>query len=160
MPKGNVNWFFGEFCMSKFFNQIQISKLFRADYIFDITPKTTGLYQYLGIGFVLLGLIALVLWWLNRKKPKLKKEFFGKIIALFTTTALLGLVLLFFRMQEIPYLASRLMMLSLLLMFVIWGGFIIYYRFRVLPKEFKKTKEKENFERYLPKKIPRKENKK
>lgn len=138
--------------MSNFFNQIQISKLFKVNYILVATPKSSGLYQYLIIIFGFLGLMALVLWFFFRKSQKLTKEFFKKIITLFVTTAILGVMLIFFRTQEIPYLGSRLMLIVLIIMFVIWGGFILYYRLVTMPKKIKIIKEKEEFEKYIPKK--------
>lgn len=145
--------------MNNFFNQIQISKLFKVNYILAATPKSNGLYQYLIVIFGFLGLAALLLWLFSRKlsnlelmAQKLKKEFFKKIIALFVTTAILGLMFIFFRMQEIPYLSSRLAMLILIVMFIIWGGFILYFRLVIMPKKIKIIKEKEEFEKYIPKK--------
>ena len=61
-----------------------------------------------------------------------------------------GLALIFFRFEAIPYLGSRLMLLILFLVFLIWGILIIYYWLRIMPREIKKKKEKENFEKYLP----------
>lgn len=138
--------------MNIFFNQIQISKLFNADYILDTTPKSSGLYQYIVIVFGLLLLMALFLWFFFRKSQKLTKEFVKKIITLFITTAILGLIFIFFRIQEISYLSSRLMLLVLIIMFVVWSGFILYFRLVTMPGKIKIIKEQENFNRYLPKK--------
>jgi len=138
--------------MSNFFNQIQISKLFQVDYLLDTTPKSSGLYQYLMLIFGLLGLAVVFLWFLSHGKQKLIKEFFKKIITLFTTTAILGIMFIFFRTQEISYLGSRLMLIVLVIMFIIWGGFILYFRIVVMPGKIKIQKEKEEFEKYIPKK--------
>jgi hypothetical protein len=137
--------------MSNFFNQIQISKLFKVNYLLDATPKSDGLYQYSIIIFGLLGLVTLLLWFFSRNKQKLTREFFKKIITLFITTAILGIICIFLRSQEIPYLGSRLVLLILIFMFIIWGGFILYFRIMVMPKKIKNIKEKEEFEKYLPK---------
>ncbi len=132
-------------------HQIDFKKLFNLSYIFESTPASTGLYKYLTILFGLMIIGAVVIFFFNRKDKdnykKLKNNFFN----LFLTTGIIGSVLIFLRFQEVPYLGSRLMLLILLVAFVIWSFFIGYYGFFILPEEIIKRKEKEHFEKYLPK---------
>ncbi|OGD56464.1 hypothetical protein A2V71_03725 [Candidatus Berkelbacteria bacterium RBG_13_40_8] len=131
-------------------NQIDFKKLFNLGYIFESSPASIGLYKYLAILFSLMIIGAVVIFFFNRKDKdnykKLKNNFFN----LFLTTGIIGVVLIFLRWQEVPYLGSRAMLLILLVAFIIWSFLIGYYGFFVLPKEIIKIKEKEHFEKYLP----------
>lgn len=134
--------------MMNFLSQIDPKKLLQKDYIFQITPDTDGLYKYLAIIFGLMLVTAVIL--IFRKPKEIYRKLNSKLITLLLIIGFFGLVLIFFRFEAIPYLSSRLMLLILFLIFLIWGILIIYYRFMILPREIKKKKEKENFEKYLP----------
>ena len=69
---------------------------------------------------------------------------------LLLTCGVIGLILVLFRYQQIPYFGNRLMYLLLFIVFIIWGGWILFYKMVVMPKEINKEKEKENFQKYLP----------
>lgn len=134
--------------MTNFLSQIDPKKLLQKDYIFQITPDPDGLYKYLGVIFGLMFALAVILIF---KKPKeIYRKLNSKLIILLIVVSFMGLAFIFFRYQAIPYLGSRLMLIVLFLVFLIWGISIIYYRLRIMPWEIKKRKEKENFEKYLP----------
>ena len=134
-----------------FINQIEIKKLFDFPRIFESTPNPQGLYQYLSILFGLLLIVALIIFLTTKKQKSIIKNYFNRIINLLLFTGIAGLILIFCRWQGIPYLGSRLMLYILLLTFIIWGGFIIWFRLVILPKEIAELKAKERFKKYLPK---------
>lgn len=131
-------------------SQINLSKLLEASYIFEKTPAAKGLYLYLAIVFGLLLVLALILIIQLKKKEKIYKKLHTKIINLLLFTGFLGLVLIFFRWQQIPYLGSRFFMLVLAGVVIIWLGVIYWYRFLILPKEIEKYEKQKIFEKYLP----------
>jgi len=132
-------------------NQIDINKLFDSDYIFQTYPPAQGLYLYLVIIFGIFVLGAVAVWWINRKnKNIIYHRLLNSLFNLSLTIGVLGLVFIFFRYEQIPYLGSRFLFLLLLVVFIIWAGFIGWYRLMVMPKEIKTKLQKDKFEKYLP----------
>lgn len=137
--------------MSNIISQINISKLFQSSYIFKSSPPSDGLYVYLLIIFGIMLLLAVTTLFIYKNtKYKVYKRYKNYLFNLFLTCSLVGLGLIFSRFQQIPYLGSRLMFLLLLLVFIVWGGWIIYFKAFVMSKIIKKEQEKENFSKYLP----------
>lgn len=65
---------------------------------------------------------------------------------------IIGFLLIFFREVKAVYLGSRLWLLLLLLVAIIWLGFIIRYWKIQVPLQAKLRQEKTEFEKWLPKK--------
>lgn len=135
------------------FNNIDLKKLLDTGYIFEKTPPPISDYLYLLGIFLLFILLSFVFSFLYGRKKK-KIPIWGKmqkrIFNLFFTTGIVGLILIFFRWQQIAYLGSRFFMLILWLIFIVWGIAILCYRYLTLSKEIQKYYEKKNFEKYLP----------
>ncbi len=136
------------FSMMNFLSQIDPKKLLQKDYIFQINPYTDGFYKYLGIIFGLMLVAAVIL--IFKKPREIYRKLNSKLITLLLIIGFFGLALIFFRFEAIPYLGSRLMLLILFLAFLVWGISIIYYWLMIMPREIKKKKEREDFEKYLP----------
>jgi len=137
---------------TSFFNQLDIRKIFDPARILESTPNPEGLYQYLSIVFGLFLIIALIIILVTKKQKQIFRNYFNRIVNLLLFAGLAGLVLVFCRWQGIPYLGSRLMMYILILILIIWASYIIWYRLTVLPKKIAELKNKERFEKYLPRK--------
>lgn len=135
---------------ANFLNQINLSKLFQTDYLFEIAPQPIGLYLYLAIIFGVLVAVAIVLIFLTKSQEKLQKIFWQKVINWLLVTGLLGLALLFFRYEAMAYLGSRIVFLMFVLVAIIWAITIIWYKAIVLPKKLAIIQKKKNFEKYLP----------
>jgi len=132
-------------------HQIDLGKIINIGYIFETTPSPEGLYRYLAILFGLMIIGAIVIVILNRRKSltrKVKSGFFSLLL----TVGIIGLSLIFFRFEEIPYLGSRLMLILLFFIIICWAAFIIWYWLVILPKEIAMIREKEKFQKYLPRK--------
>ena len=134
--------------MNNFLNQLEPDKLLKTSYLLDANPTAEGLYLYLMIVFGLLIVMAAVLFFIKFKKYYRKLQ--RKLIMLFLIVGLTGFILIFLRYEQTPYLSSRWLILLLLLLFAVWLLSIIYYYLLILPGEIKKSLEKENFEKYLP----------
>ncbi len=65
------------------------------------------------------------------------------------TFGVLGLMLTFFRWQQIPYFSARLLWLALLIWLFIWAILICYYRLVKLPKKILAKKVEERKKKYL-----------
>jgi len=115
-------------------------------------PSTQTLYLLLGI-FVFFIIFGVGEWfWLGRLSQKYPPylETRGKLLNFFLTFGIVGLVLLFFRFETLPYLASRLLLVLLAAGFIIWGGYLLYYLLRVLPVKIKNAQKEKTYSQYLP----------
>ena len=136
--------------MHNFLSKINLSKLFRADYIFEASPVATGLYLYFLIVFGIFIVLSLIFFILLRRKNKIYHKLYKRASIFFLVIGLIGLLLIFFRFEQIPYLSSRLMFLGLAIVFLLWGGWIGFYIIFTLPKEKKELFKKQKFIKYLP----------
>lgn len=133
-----------------FFEQINFQKFLDKDYIFEPSPPPTGLYQYLAVIFGLFLIAGVIIAAQTRRKEEIYKKLFVRIVSLFLFTGTSGLILVFFRYEGIPYLGSRLLLLVLLAVFIIWALLVVRYKFLILPKEIRQYQKKKIFEKYLP----------
>ena len=134
---------------------IDLKKFLDIRYIFEKTPPPNSGYLYLTVlfgAFILLALAAWVVYGRRQKTVPVYLKMQGKVFNLFFYLGLVGLFLIFSRWQGIPYLGSRFFMLIELVIFIIWGISIIYFRFLILPKEIKEFEQRKQFEKYLPRK--------
>lgn len=129
-------------------DQIKIQKLFEKDYLFQASPTPTGLYLYIGIIFIIF--IAIAIYLAFNKKKDIYTKLRHKFIYILSSIGVIGLALLFFRYEGIAYLGSRIILITLLGVFIFWLLTIVYYRYIILPKEIRRKIAKDNFEKYLP----------
>ena len=87
-----------------------------------------------------LGLIITIVF--NWRFIKLSKKWSGDhkfwwthILNMGYTLSVVSLVHLFFRYENIPYLNWRLWPALMVLGLLGWGGYLVYYRYRLLPKK-------------------------
>lgn len=145
--------------MINFLKQIAPQKLLDGNYIFQATPNPEGMYKYLGIIFVLLIIAALALKIFFKSLNPVRKKIINKIIYFLLIIGLSGIFWIFFRFEQIAYIGSRLILIVIILAIIIWGLQICFYWLIYAPKEFSRIKQKESFEKYLPRsKNKRKEN--
>jgi len=138
--------------MSNFFSQIDLNKLGQKDYLFETFPQTNGLYLYLLILFGLLVILAgASIYFYRQPKYRIYRRYRSQLFNYFLIGGLVGLVIVGFRFEQIPYLGSRLIMSFWLLVLIGWGSWIIYFKFKVMPKIIKEEQAKEKFKKYLPK---------
>ena len=132
------------------FKQISLSKFLNSSYIFEVSPETDGLYKYTAIIFVAFIVVAILISAKLKKQSKIYKKLNLRLMNLFMLTGIVGLGLIFFRFEGIPYLGSRFFMLVLLGVFILYLGSIYLYKLKVLPREIEKDAKQKVFERYLP----------
>lgn len=69
----------------------------------------------------------------------------------FLTIGILGIFILFFQYEMIPYVGYRVMMLALVAVAVIWYFVITIYSLTKMPREIRIIKNHERYIQYLPK---------
>jgi len=115
----------------------------------------SNLTLILSLVSVLMIITGIIVWFgLKNKSEKIPPygELRNKIMSLLATTGIIGLLLGLFSWQEIPYLSSRLLVLILAFIFVIWFIFILIYIKRDLSRELKEFQQVQRFKKYLPRK--------
>lgn len=107
---------------------------------------------------IMLALAAAGSFFGKRKKDldKVKAILARKLSRMFFWLGLILAILLFFAREGVPILGMRLWFLLLLLGAFVWLFFIARYAVAEIPKVEKLKKEKERFNKYLPKKKKRK----
>lgn len=126
-------------------NFFDLNKFFNWSRLVDPAPK--GDWQFLwwavgfGAGLIVLAIIRAFL--AGDRSLKHKTEGMLWIIGL------VGLVLTFFRWQQIPYFSARILWLALAIWFIAWIAIIIYYRLVKIPKKILLQKVKERKNKYL-----------
>lgn len=116
-------------------------------------PRLTPTSQYLLITFIIL-LVAAALFFYFKKRSKGKnKNFYIKLwrdLYFFSlTNAVIGLLLLFFDSEKIPFFSSR-------FWYIVWGAvmvvwiYFIYKSARKIPQKIKKAEQEEQYKKYLP----------
>lgn len=89
---------------------------------------------------------------------KILKRLYPGIAGKLALMAALGFMFLFFRHENIPYLALRPFLIIILIVSLYYLGKSVYIYIKVLPKEIAKKEKKESFDKYLP--TPKKKKKK
>ena len=137
--------------MINYLHQIDLGKLFNARYLLEDFPSQDGLYIYLAIFFGLMIILACVLklFFVDKEKP-LRNNLIDMIFVWLLTVSLIGLFWVFSRFEQVQYLGSRVVLLTVLLMIIVWGLIILYYKIFIIPQEFKRIIERQKFEKYLP----------
>lgn len=135
------------------FNNLNPKKLINLEYLFQKTPPADSDYKYLICLFGFLIILALVSWFgygkIRRQIP-LYRTIRNQLFNLFFLTGMIGISLIFCRWQTIPYLGSRFFLGLLLIVFIIWTGYLIYFRLRIFPQELQEYFKEERFKKYLP----------
>ncbi len=108
--------------------------------------------------WVTLGVFAVVLAFGIWSKLRANKTGLDKLTAsiwqkfgnLFLSLGLVGLVLLFFKQQRLPYLGMRFWLGLWALICLVWLGFILKYIFIEVPKKKEEKKKQEELRKYIP----------
>lgn len=129
---------------------MNLLKLFNPSYLFDPEPGFT--YFYFWPVIVVLLLIFIGSFFLQQKFKKAKHpELLHHIPGRLREFALIGLMLNFFRDQNIPYIGMRIWLILLLLLAIAYGIWV-WKSYKKATEEAKKRHvKKETSDKYLPK---------
>lgn len=130
-------------------------KFFKTDYLFDLRPAVHfETIRTLLFFFGLLLIIALILKFYQLVKPgnKFVHRLMSKYFSWLVVSGLSGLLLVWWRYEQIYFLAARFWLIIWPAGFLVWLFFILKFQWRVVPKIKRNQQKKQTFEKYLPKK--------
>jgi len=105
------------------------------------------------IFFGALIVLSLAIWLFSKKKRKNKPllKLLGSLANWLVWIGAIGLLLLFFRYEGIPYVSTRVALFLWLVVFVIWGASILFFGLNQYRKTVKEFKEEEKKKKYFRK---------
>jgi prolipoprotein diacylglyceryltransferase len=127
---------------------------FKFEYLFsnNLWPITTNVFN-MAVGVYVLVFVMAIIFTFFRKKKALAKPY-KKLMQKFSnwcfTFSIIGLILMFFRHQLIPYLGMRAWSMIWFVVCIAWLVYILRYLFVNIPKQKQDKKIREEFEKYLP----------
>lgn len=126
---------------------------FSSNYLFNASPSGEEKMQIgLAVFFLLLIIVGILVFFILGKKyhqfPPFKPPKIH-IINCSLFVGITGLLLLFFRWQNIPYLSMRFLLLVLLVAFLIWLVYIIIYIRTKLIYDLKKFQVEQRYQSYI-----------
>ena len=133
---------------------MNLEKLINLNYLFEryiIDGFSLPIKSFLIIIFIISIIIAIISGKKLKNNPGIMKKLYNKLQNWGWTTGLIGFLLFFFREVNTIYLGSRIWMIILLISSFIWILTIFKYYKKEIPKRKKNKKEKEAFNKYLPK---------
>ncbi|MBL7021985.1 hypothetical protein ISR92_01525 [Patescibacteria group bacterium] len=127
---------------------------FKLDYLFsnNLWPITTNVFRA-AVGIYILIFVLAIIFSILRKKDRFSgpyKRAMQKISTWCFSFSIVGLILMFFRHQLIPYLGMRAWTMIWFIICIAWMIYIIKYIVINIPKQKKDLKIREEFEKYLP----------
>ena len=134
---------------------MNLEKLINLNYLFERYPIdgfSLPIKSFLIIIFIISIIIAIISGKKLKNNPGIMKKVYNKLQNWGWTTGLIGFLLFFFREVNTIYLGSRIWMIILLISSFIWLLTIFKYYKKEVPKRKIEKKEKEEFNKYLPKK--------
>lgn len=131
-----------------------LSNLFTFSYWFSLHPEpflgVVSKILYIFFGMLLLaGIVLRVLARKNIQNVPLKKTY-EKLYYLFSTLAVVGLILMFFRQQQVLFLGAPFWFLIWLIVFLVWLFFVLRYILIKAPKLQQEIALKKELKKYLP----------
>ena len=135
------------------------TKLIKWSYLTDPAVSIASPYMsalgYLFIALILIGIIFSVILAKKQKPLPIYNTLRSHVLNLSLWMGIIGLLLVISRYQAIRLLSTRILMLLVLLIILVWGFWIINYIIFVIPKIRQEYINKKNFQKYLPAKKKR-----
>lgn len=103
------------------------------------------------LALVLVGLVAKIVRIYNEKIDQGTKEVLRRAGNMLITTGLLGLLWMFFRQQQVAFLAWRFWLLLWVILAAWWGYKVVYYAIKRLPLISSEQAKKNLMNKYMPK---------
>ncbi|MFA6423730.1 MAG: hypothetical protein WCV83_00255 [Candidatus Magasanikbacteria bacterium] len=134
---------------------MQVQNILKASYWFYQPFIAVGGVKWFWIvGFlalVLAGMVAKIVRIYNQKISQSTREVLRRAGNMLIITGLLGLLWMFFRQQQVAFLAWRFWLVLWIVLFVWWGYKVIFYATKRLPLISTEQAKKDLMERYMPK---------
>ncbi len=129
---------------------INFKEFFTYNHLFTPTnePMHYVLYFFSLLGICLL--ISIYLYFIAKKKPiKFQKNFYRRVADSLFYLPVLMILYLFIRRGGLQIASQRIIFLSMLVLWLIWLGFLLYYRLAVISRLYLEYSKKKREERYL-----------
>ncbi len=132
-----------------------MNKLLTLDYWFLLNPGEWQDLRFfvlgLGIFFIITPIIVKIVTKLKNVSG-IRAGLINRLVSCFITVGFLELILWFFREQRVPFFSARFWQLLLLLITIVWFGFIIIAYLKRKPLEKEAKAKAIVYDKYLPKK--------
>lgn len=131
---------------------MDLTKLLNWEYLFHPYPIGFSWPMRLGLLIIFIAMIAWAIYSRQRmnKSHHLRRKVWQKFESWGWTSGLIGLTLIYFREVRAIYLSSRGWLLIWLILSLIWLVFIIKYLKTKVPAKESLAKQKEEFNKWLP----------
>lgn len=119
---------------------LDFTKLWDKQYLFGPNPLSLSRSDYIFFGLALIFLVAAIffkLLVLRKASSDPKRYLFSRFFHSFLTTSLFVFVWVGARFENIPWLSTHFLVLTLFLIWFVWMGFIVKY----LLKDYRKQKQ-------------------
>ncbi|MDP2586239.1 MAG: hypothetical protein Q8P32_00490 [Candidatus Komeilibacteria bacterium] len=131
-----------------------MSQFLQLSFWFDKYPLPFfALAMWVALG-VLIAAVAFGAWskWQSNKNglDKLTKIVWQKLGSLFLSFGIVGLILMFFKQQRVPYLGMRFWLALWLVICLVWLAFILKFIFKEIPRIKEERKKQAEIKKYLP----------
>jgi len=128
-----------------------MGNLFSLHFWFNLRPPALlPIYQKFFIGLVIALIVAsFIFWFIKSKRRNVYINFWRNLYYFSFTNSFIGIVLLFFSYELVPFLSAR-------FWFLLWGAGIIAWLIFIfksliaIPKRRKKIAEEEEYKKYIP----------
>ena len=110
----------------------------------------TPFFNYFFIALILFFLAASAAAWMMKKlKKNIYTRLWEKLFTLFSVNLFLGLLMMFFNYERIPFLSARFWFLIWGVGILVWAIYILKY-FKTIPEKIRINEEKKEFTKYIP----------
>ena len=126
------------------------SNFFTLNYWFSMTAGSLQKNAQIGFVFFLIILLGIFIYSFLRKKNKgIYLKIWTKLASFGFTNLIIGLFLLFFTYENVPFLSMRFWFLLWLTGMAFWLN-LIYKECKIIPQIKEKRKQEEEFKKYIP----------
>ncbi len=128
-----------------------LGKILSFKYWFNFHPtnlSSDGL-QFLTIFLAVLLFLAIIFSLAKKRIRGLYNKIYRRLSSFFLTNFIIGIFLLFFAYEAVPFLSSRIWFLLWVLGMLVWLSFIIYALAQI-PKLKEKLAKEQEYKKYLP----------
>jgi len=117
---------------------------------FTLRPETlTPLSQKLFIGFLIILAVAAFLIALVKRKSSIYRGSFKQLYNFCLSNAFIGLLLLFFNYELVPFFSARFWLAIWMVVMIVWFGFIIK-KLKNIPLQKKQREQEKELKKYIP----------
>lgn len=127
-----------------------MDNLLTLNYWFALRPESLiPLAFRLFVGLIVLLIIITIIASINKKKKRLYRRFWRKTHAFAFTNTILGLILIFFNYESLPFFSSRFILGLWVLGMLVWIVFILM-SLKVIPEKKEELAREQEYKKYLP----------